>query len=301
MALAFAIYALWAALTWFHAAIPWPLLLIGGAWVVAWHSSLQHELIHGHPTRWPAFNRALGLPPLVLFLPFDRYRRLHIAHHRDHHLTDPLEDPETQYWTEADWRALHPAARMVVRCVARLAGRLLIGPVWAIGRFLQRDAQRVWRDKPGVRAAWAWHLPMLALVLVWVNVVCGMSLLAYALLFALPGYSLLLVRSFAEHRAADSHEHRTAIVERAPVMGLLYLYNNLHAAHHERPALAWYRLPGYYRAERERLLRQNGGLVYRGYADVARRFFLRPHDHSVHPLPGSYRLEIVLPGDAEAA
>ena len=280
------IYGMWLALTWFHASIPWPLLFVGGAWVVAWHSSLQHELIHGHPTRWPAVNRALGLPPLVLFLPFDRYRALHLAHHRDHHLTDPLEDPESQYWTETDWRALHPLARVVVRCIARLAGRLVIGPIWAIGRFLYRDAGRWRRDLPGIRAAWATHLPMLALVLIWVVGVCRMNPLAYVLCFMLPGFSLLMVRSFAEHRAAGPEDHRTAIVERAPVMGLLYLHNNLHLAHHERPALAWYRLPGWYRQERERLVRKNGGLVYRGYGDVARRFFLRPHDRSVHPMQG---------------
>lgn len=281
VALAVVIYGLWLALTWFHAAIPWPLLLLGGAWVVAWHGSLQHELIHGHPTRWPAVNRALGLPPLALFLPFDRYRALHLAHHRNHHLTDPLEDPETYYWTAADWQALHPIARMIVRCTARLAGRLVIGPVWAIGRFLYGDAKRL--REPRLCAAWAWHVPMLVLVLVWVRWVCGISLPAYLFCFVLPGCSLLMVRSFAEHRAAPDESHRTAIVEDARLMGLLYLFNNLHAAHHERPGLAWYRLPAWYRQERERLLRKNGGLVYHGYADVMRRFFLLPHDQPVHP------------------
>jgi fatty acid desaturase len=285
MALLVLIYGLWLGLTWFHAAIPWPVLLLGGGWSVAWHGSLQHELIHGHPTRWPGINRALGLPPLALFLPFDRYRKLHLAHHRNHHLTDPLEDPETQYWTEADWRALHPLARMVARGSARLAIRLVIGPVWAIGRFLYSEAKLL-NDRT-IRAAWAGHLPMLALVLVWVRWVCGMSLPAYLLCFVLPGCSLLLIRSFAEHRAALDEGQRTAVVENARLLGVLYLFNNLHAAHHERPGLAWYRLPGWYRQERERLLRRNGNLVYDGYAEVMRRFFMAPHDALVHPFDGA--------------
>ena len=281
--LAVAIHAAWLGLTWFHDAIAWPFLLAGGAWLAAWHSSLQHELIHGHPTRWPAFNRALGLWPMLPHLPFDRYRAIHLAHHRDHFLTDPLEDPETQYFSLPAWDRLGAAGRVTARIVARLAGRLVIGPVWAIGRFLWRDAQRAWDDIPGVRRAWAWHLPILALMLAWVLGVCGMSLGEYTLCFWLPGMALLLMRSLAEHRAADPVEHRTAIVERAPVLGLLYLFNNLHAAHHERPSLAWYRLPGWYAQERARLIERNGGLVYRGYAEVVRRFLLQPHDQAVHP------------------
>ena len=281
--LAAAIYGFWALLTWFHGSLPWWCLLVGGGWVTAWHNSFQHEVIHGHPTRWPAVNRALGRLPLSLWLPFDRYRALHLAHHRDHFLTDPLEDPETQYFTAPGWLRLGPMGRAVSRVCARLAGRLVIGPVWAIGRFLWRDARRAWADQPGVRAAWGAHLPGLAAVLAWLIVVCRFDLFGYVALFVLPGMSLLLLRSLAEHRAAEAQDHRTAVVEAAPVLGLLFLFNNLHVAHHERPALAWYRLPAFYRRERARLLRKNGGLIYAGYADVARRFLLTPHDRAVHP------------------
>jgi fatty acid desaturase len=93
----------------------------------------------------------------------------------------------------------------------------------------------------------------------------------------------MLLRSFAEHRAASEVFERTAIVENAPLFGLLYLYNNLHAAHHELPTLAWYEIPAWYRANRERLIRDNGGLVYDGYLDVMRRYLLRAHDGLLHP------------------
>ena len=76
---------------------------------------------------------------------------------------------------------------------------------------------------------------------------------------------------------------RTAIVENAPVLGLLFLNNNLHVAHHLRGCLPWYQIPTFYRLNRETLIRLNGGLVYDGYLDVIRRYALTPHDRLVHP------------------
>ena len=124
----------------------------------------------------------------------------------------------------------------------------------------------------------------LALVLAWLVLVCKMSLALYVFGIAYPAVSLALLRSFAEHRAASDVFERTAIVENAPALGLLFLYNNLHAAHHERPTLPWYEIPAWYRENRDRLVRDNGGLVYDGYLEVVRRYLLRPYDEVLHPL-----------------
>jgi fatty acid desaturase len=114
--------------------------------------------------------------------------------------------------------------------------------------------------------------------------VCGIPVAAYLGLFVLPGLSLTLVRSFAEHKAAHTPLERTAIVEAAPPMALLFLNNNLHYAHHKRPDLPWHALPAYYRAHGAQLLDENGGLRYRGYGEILRRFLLRPVDAPVHPI-----------------
>ena len=74
-----------------------------------------------------------------------------------------------------------------------------------------------------------------AAALLWLALVCRMSLLDYGLTFLFPGAALTLVGSFAEHRADEIPAHRVAVVERAPVLGLLFLNNNLHALHHARP------------------------------------------------------------------
>ncbi len=111
----------------------------------------------------------------------------------------------------------------------------------------------------------------------------------YVAAFVYPGTSLLLVRSFAEHRAAPDVRQRIAIVENAWILGPLFLFNNLHAAHHERPDIAWYRLPRWYRENRERLISANGGLVYDGYGEVARRFLVTPYDTPIHPFGSALR------------
>jgi fatty acid desaturase len=64
---------------------------------------------------------------------------------------------------------------------------------------------------------------------------------------------------------------------------LLFLYNNLHVVHHDRPGLPWYRIPAFYRAHRAAIVAANGGLVYDGYADVARRYLVTPHHAGPHP------------------
>ncbi|MBO0902744.1 fatty acid desaturase [Jiella sonneratiae] len=284
LCLAVVIYASWGILTVWHAAIPLVLLVPAAAWTIAWHGSLQHEVIHGHPTRWRAFNRALGFVPLSLWIPFARYRTMHLCHHRDERLTDPLDDPESHYFTEADWMRLSPLARGLVEAQTCLAGRLVIGPAWSIARFLWSEGRAILSGDRRLAVIWARHALGCAVLVAWLVFVCGMSPLAYLAIFVYPGTALLLVRSFAEHKAEGVVSKRTAVVEGSPVFALLFLNNNLHAAHHAHPTLPWYRLPSWYRANRASLLDGNGGLLYQGYGDVFRRFFVAAHDRPAHPL-----------------
>jgi fatty acid desaturase len=278
------IYLGWGLTTWCYAALPWWLILPLGAFLIAWHGSLQHEAVHGQlaPQRW--LNDPVALPPLSLWLPFPLYRSAHRAHHDFEILTEPWRDPESFYVDRATWGRLPAPVRAVLHVHNTLLGRLLLGPFLVVGQFYWAEVAALRRGDRRHLATWLWHGPLVALVLVWVIGVCGIPLAAYLALFVLPGISLTLVRSFAEHKAAYTPLERTAIVEAEPALGLLFLNNNLHYAHHKRPDLPWHALPAYYRAERRDLLAENGGLRYRGYAEILRRFLLRPVDKPVHPI-----------------
>jgi fatty acid desaturase len=73
-------------------------------------------------------------------------------------------------------------------------------------------------------------------------------------------------------------------VESNLLFGVLYLYNNLHVAHHLQPTMPWYDIPAYYRAHRAELLTRNAHFVYRGYGELARQFLFVPVFSPVHPL-----------------
>jgi fatty acid desaturase len=224
---------------------------MSGAWLVAWRSSLQHEIVHGHPTGSRAINTAIGILPLALWLPFERYRATHLTHHNDARLTDPLDDPESRYVTARQFYIMEFTA------------------------MCRGDLRRV--------RAWSGHAIAVCAVLAWIVIVCDMSPWLYIAAFVVPGTSLMLVRSFCEHFAAHEITYRTAVVEGTGPLALLFLFNNLHAAHHEQPQLPWYRLPCWYRDNRARLLKQNGGLVYQSYGEIFRRNLLRPYHQVLHP------------------
>ena len=278
-----AAYGGWLAITFAYR--QWPLIVVAplAAVLITLHGSLQHEIVHGHPTRWASVNRLLGIVPLSLYLPYERYRASHLAHHIDERLTDPLDDPESYYWTAEDWARLPPLVRGIVRVQQTLAGRITVGPYWTIGRFLHAEWRALRANQPGVRTVWLEHLLWCVPVTAWVTLACGIPLWIYVLAMAVPGTSITLIRSFAEHRALPPVRARIALVEGSWILGPLFLFNNLHALHHEAPGVPWYQYPARYRRTRTRLIAENGGLVYQTYFDVARRFLFRPHDALVHP------------------
>ena len=280
---ALAIYSGFGALTWFHAELPWWALLPLGTFLVAWHGSLQHEVVHGHPTPSALANELLVLPSLWLWIPFRIYRSSHLTHHDDARLTDPLEDPESYYLDAKSWAGTGPLGRALLRFNNTLAGRLLIGPLRCIWVFYKAEVLRLLRGDTSHLKAWALHGLGVALVLTWVLGVCGLPLGQFLLLFVYPGIALTLLRSFLEHRARPEVTERSVIIEAGPVMSLLFLNNNLHLVHHDKPGLAWYRIPALYRKRRALFLASNGGYFFQGYGEVFRRYFFRAKEQPLHP------------------
>ncbi|HEU5060221.1 MAG TPA: fatty acid desaturase [Kofleriaceae bacterium] len=289
LALAAAIHAGWLALTWSWAALPAWLWLPAATWLLAWHNSLQHEAVHGHPTGRPALDAVIAGIPLGLWLPFPIYRTSHLAHHGTAFLTDPFDDPESYYVDRDRWTRMSRGQRAVLLAMQTVAGRLLLGPPVVVLRFAAAEARQLAQGDLGRLRIWAVHALGCAAVLTWVVGVCGIPAWVYLLGFVYPGLSLTLLRSFIEHRPAAEQVARSALVEAGPVLSLLYLNNNLHALHHAAPTIAWYQLPSIYRETRAALLRRNGGFRYAGYLEVLCRFALRPKDSPVAPSPASER------------
>ena len=287
LALLAATYLGWGAVTHFAGGLgPWlavPLLAV----ILAQHSSLQHEIIHGHPTANPALNEALVWPAVGLFVPFRRFRDLHLAHHYDPLLTDPHDDPESNYLDPAVWAHLGRPVRVVLAVNNTLLGRMVFGPfigIWCLWRddlAVARAGDRaVARD---VALAWAHHLAALVPVGLWLWLAGTMPLWQY-LVGAWAALGILRIRTFLEHQAHEQAAGRSVIIEDRGPLSILFLNNNFHAVHHAKPRLPWYRLPAEYARRRDWWLRRNGGYSYRSYGEVFGRYLFARKDPVAHPI-----------------
>ena len=250
------------------------LLFLNGAWYL----SLQHEIVHGHPTRFLWLNRWLGLMPIAVWYPFDVFRQTHLAHHNDAHLTYPDKDPESNY-LEPTVFASKPRWLQVLLTFQRTSmGRFILGPAFAIGHLYREMASLATWSNPRLRWTWLQHFMLLALMLGGIYALTGLNPLVYLVAVAYPALGLIMMRSFYEHRPAHLAQHRIVINEAAWPWALLYLNNNYHAVHHDQPQLAWYAIPAAYRAHKARYLETNGGFYERGYLTLIWRHGLTPID-----------------------
>ena len=250
---------------------------------VALHSSLVHEVLHGHPTRNALVNEAFVFLPVGLAWPFRRFKTLHLRHHADERLTDPLDDPESYY--QALWRheTMPGWLKALLRVNNTMAGRFILGPWLSVIGFFIDDGKRILAGDRDIRKAWLLHLLGLVVVLPVVRFGFGMPLWLYVLIPAWFGQSIIAIRTFAEHQWSENPEGRTIIVERSP-LSFLFLNNNLHFVHHKKPTVAWYRLPGLFRADRDNWLKANNGYTYPNYLALVKAYAFRAKEPVVHPV-----------------
>jgi fatty acid desaturase len=247
--------------------------------MIALHTSFQHEVIHGHPFRVQWCNDLFIWPPLMLTVPYARFKTSHLAHHNDEVITDPYDDPESNYLASDVWEKLPWALQLLLRLNNTIAGRLTIGPAIGTVSFFMCE----WRNRDKfVACAWLWHVPAVCVVLVAIAA-SPMPFWGY-FIAAYLGMSILKLRTFLEHQANARASGRSVIVERGGVFGFLFLNNNLHVVHHMHPRVAWYELPALYRSRKAHYLRRNGGYFYTSYGEVLRRYFLSAKDTVAHPL-----------------
>ena len=274
-------YIVWALSTTFVAGFSIPIAILVTAFAVAQFSSITHEVIHGHPTRNERINATLVFPALAMIYPYARFRDTHLAHHLDCELTDPYDDPESNFLDAGDWDRLPGWLRFVYSINNTLAGRLLLGPLIGTVHFVRGDWQKAATD-PSIGRAWRWHALAIAPVLVWVAL-APMPIWAY-LIACYGGDALIRVRTFLEHQAHEKARGRTVIIDDHGPLSFLFLNNNFHAVHHMHPKVPWYRLPQLFRQNALHYLRTNDGYFYRSYGEIFRQYLFHRKDPVPHPL-----------------
>lgn len=258
--------------------VQWVLLVLA----LTLHSSLSHEILHGHPFPSERAGTAMGLIQPGLTIPYLRFRALHLAHHRDADLTDPYDDPETNYLDPAVWDRLPAWGQRVLRFNNTLVGRMLVGPLIGVVAFWRDDLQRIRKGDRNVALHWLAHVPGVFITL-WAVNLSSVPLWSY-LAACYAALSVLRIRTFLEHQAHERASGRSVIIEDRGLLAFLFLNNNLHIVHHMHPKLSWYRLPAVYRARKDRFQRINKGYVFRSYGEVFARYFLKAKDPVAHPL-----------------
>lgn len=286
LALFVGFYGVWLTVVLNHRSLPWPASVALFALLGGFYMSLQHEALHGHPTSWRAANTSLAFAPLSFWLPYLGYRSSHMVHHHTD-LTDPEIDPESFYVLPDDWLSAGVVKRSYILVTRTMAGRLTLGAVHSIVRYLWHEARAMRSD---ANAAKRWLVHVLAAVALgwWLFAIVGVPVWEYLLGFVVLGQSFTLLRSFVEH-CAVAEGTRSAVVRAGPLMSMLYLNNNLHHTHHAAPSTPWYALPALHRdLGSDDIAAGGAGLYRRGYLEVAQRNFLRPFCQPDHPLsPGA--------------
>lgn len=244
--------------------------------------SLQHEFIHGHPTSRPWFNQLLGTLPLAVWYPYGLYRDSHLAHHNHHLLTQPVDDPESYYFTPQSWQHFAPWQRSLIHLRNTFIGRLLVAPLLDIAQTLSCALTALRLRRVKTLAMWLVHGLLLAALFAWMHHL-DFSPLYFVLAVSYPALALTKVRSFLEHRAADDPLARSVINEAGLVWRVLFLNLNYHSVHHDLPGVPWYGLRKIYLHNQAEYQRRNAGFVVRGYGEWLRHFFARPVTVNAHP------------------
>lgn len=278
-------YSTWVVLLVYNSVITLALWIILFALNITLFLSITHEVVHGHPTRNKLLNRLLVLMPIGWVFPYERFRDTHIEHHTTDFLTDPLDDPESWYEPRFQYEKMNRWARSLLTFNNTLFGRMLIGPAISISKFYISEVSQIIHNKTSRKyliTIWAQHLVLCLGMVIFIAQFSTVPVWAIVLSLYL-GLSILLVRTFLEHQAAEDFQERTVIIEHCCPLAFLFLYNNLHAVHHEHPRVPWYELPRLYKEKSQHFKNLNNHYIYSSYGEVFRKYFLTPKEQIPHP------------------
>lgn len=258
---------------------PWlaiPMLGVLGAW----HLSMQHEVLHGHPFKNQFLNDALGGIPVTLWIPYLAFKKDHHEHHKSD-LTNPALDNESYYVSQEQWDNAGPIRRAAWTANRTILFRMFVWTIVSTISYVTLVLKRAIRNEKSDRLAVTLHVIGVAFVVYLVSL-SSMPLWQFALGTVYGGRILNAIRPFPEHKYQSGIETRTAMIMAGRFMSLLMLNNNLHVAHHEEPGVPWYRYDNLMQRVNAVERARNAGVLYEGgYAEIFRRFSFTPVDSPV--------------------
>ncbi len=280
-----ATYSIWLLLAIFGDSVHPTIWITISVFTLTLFMSITHEVLHGHPTKSRAINRLMVLLPIAWSLPYERFRDTHIQHHLTGELTDPFDDPETWYVPQNYWNGSTYLLGLILTFNNTLFGRMLIGPCIGLGKFYQNEIH-TFTSKPETRlylaSVWGFHITLCGAMAYGISEFSPVPLWQWLASIYL-GHSLLLVRTFLEHQAAPDHSERTVIIKKACPLAFLFLYNNYHFIHHQKPGIPWYDLPKEYAQNRDTYLSANGYYTYESYREIFGKYLFRSKEPVAHP------------------
>ena len=258
---------------------PWlaiPMLAVLGAW----HLSMQHEVLHGHPFKNQFLNDALGGVPVTLWIPYLAFKKDHHEHHKSD-LTNPALDNESYYVSQEQWDNAGPIRRAAWTANRTILFRMFVWTIVSTITYVLSVLKRAVRNEKSDRLAVTLHIIGVAFVVYLVSL-SSMPLWQFALGTVYGGRILNAIRPFPEHKYQSGVETRTAMIMAGRFMSLLMLNNNLHVAHHEEPGVPWYRYDNLMQRVNAVERARDAGVLYEGgYAEIFRRFSFTPVDSPV--------------------
>jgi fatty acid desaturase len=258
---------------------PWlavPMLAVLGAW----HLSMQHEVLHGHPFKNQFLNDAIGGIPVTLWIPYLAFKKDHHEHHLSD-LTNPALDNESYYVSQEQWDKAGRIRRAAWTANRTILFRMFVWTIVSTITYVLSVLKRAVRGEKGDRLAVALHVVGLVFVVYLVSL-SSMPLWQFALGTTYGGRILNAIRPFPEHKYQSGVETRTAMIMAGRFMSLLMLNNNLHVAHHDEPGVPWYRYDTLMQRVNAVQRARDAGVLYEGgYAEVFRRFSFTPVDSPV--------------------
>jgi len=273
------VYTLWWIVLDNFEVIPFaPILLVI---VLAFHGSVQHELLHGHPTKSQLINDLLAYPPLAIWYPYPVYKDTHLIHHDDVNLTVPGVDPESKYMTEGDWDNLTKWKQQLALFNMTLLGRLTLTPLLHFVKLQKQMFVSLRMPLSPISVVWIIHELLVLSLLLLVGFFFLVNVFEY-IVCAYFAQSVILLRSFYEHRAAKEPSHRSIIMNASLPVRLLFLNNNYHIVHHNKPGMSWYRLPTEYKDRTDEYHKMNGNFIESGYNRWFKKYLFRAVCHPKH-------------------